>query len=104
MFPQPGTLAGTVLPSLCSLPPPKIVLKLVLCLVRVVDLQAWGLIGGHLCLLAERFKTIHPGSKMEVKFSVGRFNGRFIPALVELFKAIEAMVKLGKHASVVIAE
>lgn len=91
--------------SLRSLPPPKIVLNLVeLRLVWEVDSQAWGLIGERLCLLAEQFKVLHPGSKMEVKFSVGYWDRRFIPVLVELFKTVGAMVKLKEDANVVIAE
>jgi len=102
---QPGALAGTIIPSLHSLLPPRIVLELVeIRLVMEVDFQAWDLIGMDLCLLAERFKAIHSGRKMEVKFTVCDGYGRFIPAIVELFRTMEAMVKSRENANVVIEE
>jgi len=100
-LPQPGVPADTVLPSLHSFPPPKVVLA-VDAWFEQVDFQAWEVMVGHLHRAAKRFKTTHTGKKMEVEISLGGWDGDSKPGLVEWCKSGEVILKLMEDANVVV--
>lgn len=57
---------------------------------------------GHLRRAAKRFKTTHPGKKVEVEISLSGWDGETKPTFVEWCESGEVMLKLMEYANVVV--